>query len=218
MEMRHTERTHIRRPIEPPIDLDTGRLDIARAALAGAFVLGSLVVILLGAWIVAGATSGYQVNIIGVVFGGGVVAIALTFGGVVLYVSVYEWLDHRQRVQDWHAVSLNAYEELGAVETVEQVNEWSFTVDNPAHVLLAALWTHQRLQEGIETPHSVRALYGPVFLAGRRVGEVGKLTAEQMGRKFEDLGLVVGRGERRAGSWVPEDLNEVWSTVLKNWK
>jgi hypothetical protein len=55
---------------------------------------------------------------------------------------------------------LYAYEQLGAVETIDQVSEWELTTDNPAHVLVVALWVHQRLQEGRTTPYAVRSLAG----------------------------------------------------------
>jgi hypothetical protein len=218
MDFRHTERTQVKRPVEPPISLDAGRLDVTRAALVGVFVLGSLTVATGGAWVVMRATGSYQVNWLALLFGAGTSVVALSFGGVVLWVSIREWLDHRGRVQDWHAASLYAYEQLGAVETIDQVSEWELTTDNPAHVLVVALWVHQRLQEGRTTPYAVRSLAGPLFLAGRRVGEMSKLSAERMGQKFEQLGLVAGREERRAGAWVPRTQDEVVQTVLKSWR
>lgn len=210
--LRHTEHTQIKRPVAPPIDLDNGRLDVMRAALAGGFVLGALLVASLGGWIVARSSGG-----IVLVFGLSLSFIGLVFGGTVLYVSVTEWLDHRARVQDWHTVAIEAYEQLGAAETMEKVSEWEFSTDNPAHVLIAALWVNLRIREGESLPYSVRRLNGPVFLATRRVGDIGKLTAEEMGRKFERLGLIEGRGERQAGRWVPQDDNEIVKLVLRNW-
>lgn len=152
------------------------------------------------------------------VFGLAVAGVAVTFGGIVLRVSVAEWIDHRQRIQDWHAVTLANYTALGA-ETVEHVSEWDFTTENPAHVLLTALWVHQRLQdqERGELAYTVRGLYGPLFLAGRRVGTISKGTAERMGQKFAQLGIVAGRKERQAGVWVPRTADEVMYAVLRNW-
>lgn len=150
------------------------------------------------------------------VFSLAVAGVAVTFGGIVLRVSVAEWIDHRQRIQDWHELSLANYAELGA-ETVEQVSEWEFTSENPAHVLLTALWVHQRLQESGEPAYTVRNLSGPMFLAGRRVGTISKGTAERMGQKFAQLGLIAGRKERQAGVWVPRTADAVIYAVLRNW-
>lgn len=211
--LRHTEHTQIKRPVAPPINLDNGRLDVTRAALAGSFVLGSLLVVSVGAWIVSRSEGG-----LALFFGLSLSLVGLVFGGTVLYVSISEWLDHRARVQDWHAVAIEAYEELGAAETMEKVSEWSFTTDNPAHVLVAALWVSMRLRQGEDLPYTVRKLHGPIFLADRRVGDLSKLSAEEMGRKFERLGLIEGRAERQAGFWVPRDDNEVVRLVLQNWR
>lgn len=215
MELHHNERTQMRRPVDPPVSLDDGRIDVGRAAMAGGFVLASLAVASLGLWLVSvGSSTG--ASLVGF-FGLGVSGVSLTIGGCVFYVSITEWLDRRRRVEDWHIATLEAWREQGGAETVEQVSEWSLSTENPGHVLLAALYVHMRRSAGEELPYSARALRGPLLIAGRRAGELSKLGAEQMGRRFAELGLVAGRTEGRAGEWVPETADQVIELVTDRW-
>lgn len=210
MSFRGVESTLAQRPAAPPVDLDAGRLDIVRAALAGGFVILALLFGLAGAWI-ASVTSSSLLRL----FGGALAGIALLFGGVVVWVSVREWLDHRARILDWHAVSIEAYERLQGAETVQKVTEWELSPDNPGHVLLAALLVHQRVMAGESTPYSVRSLQGPYFLAGRRVGNMNKLSAELMGRRLAQLGMIDGRREGAAGEWVPANADEIMAMIAR---
>ncbi len=217
MNLHHTERTQVRRPINPPVTLDDGRLDVGRAVVLAGFVFGGLLVGSLGAWGAAtqtGPDGSGAVLAIGVA----VAALAWGFGGTVGYLGAMEWLDRRRRVEEWHNAALVAYEDAQGAETVEQVSEYTLTTSNPAHVLIAALWTHMRLREGVDTPYSARKLTGPGFLAGRRAFDVSKLGGEELSRKFAELGLVQGRADGRAGVWVPETAEEVWDTVLRRWR
>lgn len=218
MDMRQSERTQIVRPVAPPINLDTGRLELRRAAGAAAFTLAALLVASGGGWIVVASTSGYTPNGFGMFLGGGIAIVALAFGSVVLWISISEWTDHRARVRDWHEQALWERQQSGGSERIEHVSEWELTTSNPAHVLLAALSVHMRHETGASTPWAVRQLYGPVWLAGARVGDVSKANAEQMGRQFAALGLVEGRAEREAGEWVPRSTDELVKLVIKNWR
>jgi hypothetical protein len=210
--MRITELTQSKRPIAPPMDLNAGRLDVTRAALAGAFVLVALLVALLGLWIV-----GRSVGLLGLGLGLGLVVLGLGLGLVVLVVSIREWIDHRARVEAWHALALESYRKNQMSETIEHVTEWTLTIENPAHVLLAALTVHLRQRQGNELAHSTRQLAGPIFLAGRRVGDLSKMQAESMSRQFARLGLIEGRSERIAGEWVPQSADEIITLVTRNW-
>lgn len=218
MDLRQRERTQISRPTAPPIDLDSGRLDLVRAAAAAGFVLGALIVAAGGGWLLVVSKSSYETNWFGVMLGGGISLIALTFGSVVLYVSITEWTDHRARVMDWHKQALKERQVNGGQEVVEHVSEWELSTSNPAHVLLAALSVHMRLQQLETTPWSSRRLRGAVFFAGRRVGDVSKTTAEAMGKQFALLGLVDGREEGDAGEWIPTSTDEIVRLVVKNWR
>lgn len=216
MNFSRREETRVKTPAPPPIDLDSGRLDVARAALAGGFSLGALVIAAAGGWLVVwswstgawfGLVVGLVVNLVG-----------LVFGGVVLWVSVSEWIDHRERVADWHAVALETYSAADGAQTMERVSEWELSADDPAHVLIAALWTHMRVRAGEENPYTVRKLLGPVFLADRRVGDLSKGAAESMGKRFAALGLIAGRSERSAGEWMPESADDIVQLVLSRWR
>lgn len=208
------EYTQIKRPVAPPMDLDSGRFNVLQAALAGGFVLAALLLASFGGWIVVRS---WAFAPLGVAIGLVLFLVGAAFGLVVLWVSLGEWADHRRRVADWHSAALWAYQENGA-ETVEHVSEWEFSADNPAHVLIAALTVARRLSEGADTPWSVRNLQGPVFIGARRVGSVSKLHAEELGRRFERLGLVVGRSERVAGVWSARSPAEIVQLVWDNWQ
>lgn len=218
MDIRQHERTQVVRPVAPPVDLDTGRLDIKRASAAAGFVLGALVVASVGGWLVVASSSGYERNWFGVFLGGGIACVALALGGVVLYVSLTESLDYRARVRDWHEQALWERQQSGGNETIEHVSEWELSTSNPAHVILAAINIQMRIAAGESIPWSTRKVRGPLFFAGRRVGDISKLTAESMGRQFGLLGLVEGRSEGDAGQWVPQDTDELIQLVVKNWR
>jgi len=207
------EYTQIKRPVAPPMDLDGGRFNALQAALAGGFVLAALLLASFGGWIVL---KSWAVANLGVAIGLVLFLVGAAFGVAVLWISLGEWADHRRRVADWHYASLVAYQENGA-ETVEHVSEWAFSADNPAHVLIAALTVARRLSEGADAPWSVRNLQGPVFIGARRVGSVSKLHAEELGRRFERLGLVVGRSERVAGEWSARSPADIVRLVWDNW-
>jgi hypothetical protein len=207
------EYTQIKRPITPPIDLDGGRFNVLQAALAGGFVLAALLLASFGGWIVV---KNWGFGTLGVAIGFVLFLVGAAFGLVVMYISLGEWTDHRRRVADWHYAALVAYQENGA-ETVEHVSEWDFSADNPAHVLIAALTVARRLSEGADSPWSNRSLQGPVFMGARRVGSISKLQAEELGRRFERLGLVDGRSERTAGSWSATSPDRIVKLVWDNW-
>lgn len=210
MSIRQLESTLAQKPAAPPVDLNAGRLDLVRAALAGGFVLLALLVVLLGVWIFSIAESRILLF-----FGAMLAVIGFSLGGVVLWVSVAEWLDHRRRIADWHELSLESYARLQGAETVQHVSEFELSVENPAHVLLAALLIHQRVIAGESTPYSVRSLHGPFFLANRRVGNLSKLSAEMMSRKLAQLGLIDGRAPGLAGGWVPQSADEILEIVSR---
>lgn len=213
MDFRHTERTQQTRPAPPPINLDAGRLDIARAGLAGGFVLISLLVAILGIGIV------YYVEVFIIdLLGAGIAGVAISLGSVVLYISITEWIDHRTRVKEWHDAAIDTYIEQSGLERVEQVSEWELSSNNPGHVLLVALWVHMRLQEGENNAFTVRKLNSPLFLGGRRVGNLSKLGAETMGQKLAQLGLIDGRREGFSGEWTPASADQVLEMVVNNWR
>jgi hypothetical protein len=212
MSMNYRDRTTITRPAAPPIDLNDGRLDMRLAAMAGVFVLASIAVDACGMWVIWIA-SGVTIRL----FGAAILVVGIAFGASVLSLSIGEWLDHRRRIQDWHDLALATWAAGAGAESIEQVSEWSFTVENPAHVLVCALWVHQRIMDGESIPYSTRALRGPIFLAGRRVGDLSKGGAELMGRRFAALGLISGRGETQAGEWIPGTADDVMRIVLRHW-
>lgn len=212
-----TQQTQAQRPVAPPIDLGAGRLDVRQAALAGGFVLGALLVAASGAGVAWSSWSSWDRPILLVATGGAVALVALIFGTVVLYVSVSEWLDHRSRIADWHAVALDAYADAGGSETVQQVSQFEFSTSRFADVLLTAMQVHWRVNQRELYPYSSRKLYGPLFLANRRIGTLSKFEAEEMSGKLAQLGLIEGRGPGQAGDWRPQNADEVLDILVRNW-
>jgi hypothetical protein len=193
--------------------IDEGRLDVRRAALAGGFVLGSLVCAALGAWLVTLA----QTVLIVAWLGAGIVVCALAFGGTVGYIAVVEVLDHRERVRAWHTAALLAYEEQNGVELEQTLTEWELSAWHPMHVLLVALSVQRRYEQSGGTPWSVRGLEGPVFIGGVRFGEVPASQARLLGQQFAEMGLIEGRAAKSAGQWAARDAGDVIELVARNW-
>ena len=214
MNVKFTEKTHVKRPASLPVSLEEGRLDVRHAVAVGAFALGSGGVGVFGIWVLVHglATGRWFLAGLGVLLA----ASSLSMLAVVLWVALSTWWSYKRRVDDWHYLAMELYQADG-LETVEHVSEWSLTVDNPAHVLLTAFYVYLLWREGNQTPWSTRALYGPMFLANRRVGELSKQSAEQMGRKLAQLGLIEGRSERNAGEWVARSADDVLQLVVENW-
>jgi hypothetical protein len=208
------EYTQVKRPIAPFMDLDGGGFNALQAALAGGFVLASLLLASFGGWLLILSWGSVS---LGVALGLVLFLVGTAFGLTVLIISLGEWTDHRRRVADWHSASLLAYQENGA-ETVEHVAEWEFLADNPAHVLVAALTVARRISEGADTPWSVRGLRGPVFMGSRQVGSISKLQAQELGRRFVQLGLVRDRAEGVAGVWSVRSSSEIVELVWDNWR
>jgi hypothetical protein len=68
----------------------------------------------------------------------------------------------------------------------------------------------------------VREIEGDVWLRGSRgnlvkLGNVSAGTAERMGRRLAELGLVEGRKNRSAGRWVAASADEVLAMVADGW-
>lgn len=213
MEYKSAERTQQIKPAAPPINLDSGKLDVIQAGMAGGYVLVAMLVVSLGAGMVIYIESTFVRGL-----GAGIAIIGIAFGGTVLYVSLTTWLDHRRRVEQWHQATIETWIDMSGSERLEYVNEWELSSSNIAHVIVAALWVLDRIREGETNAHTVRKMTGPLFLCGRRIGNLTKDNAAAMGQQFARLGLIQDRREGFSGTWVADTADQVFYTILERWK
>lgn len=211
--------TEVRRPIEPRMNLDVGRLYLRDVLALAGVVLGLLALGTLGSYLVylvqpaqPAPWSGWQFVL--VIFGSSVAALGFGLALVVSRLLYLDWTTYHQRLQEWHEVALDACSSTGGVETQQSYTLWELQSAQPRDVLLVALAVHVRVQAGEPTPYSVRQL-DDCWLGGLRLGDVRN--GEQMARSLEQLGLIRGRGQRKAGEWVPQTADEVLHLVQRNW-
>jgi len=200
------------------MSLEHGALDVTTALRVGSFVLLCIVVAIAGAALLGWALADREVRGLALAAGVMVAGVALLVGGTVLGLAVRSWLAHQERLELWNDAALANYELLAGAVEVEEYTEYSFVATNPLHVSWLALEVQRRVDAGDETPYSVRALRGPIIVAGRRVGELSKAQAEAVSRAFGLLGLVVGRTEGYAGRWVPQCSDEALAMVAERWR
>lgn len=208
--MRYTEQSHTQVPGSLPVSLEVKQVSVAHllalVALAlGLLLLASLVVYLGLVW--------PDLSPLSLV----VSLPALALSGLVVWLVAAELrarLRYHNLITEWHYAALERYQsgQADAVSTTTATLDMS--ADNPAHVLLVALWLHQRIQLGA-TP-SVRVLEGPLFLAGRRVGDLSRDTSQAMLNLFAQRGLIAGRGPRAAGTWSPSSADEILELILEH--
>ena len=210
------------RPVEPRMSLDVGRVNPRETAQLLSLTVGCLLVAPLAAlvvwvaWPEFGAWSALRVVfvLLGVLVG----ALGLVAGVVVYWLMLVDWFEYRRRLADWHQVGIDGYVAAGGQETHTELTQWELSPSMPLHVLAAALSVHRRASEGTPSPWSVRRLEGPVMLSGVRLLDVSPSAAVDLANNFAALGLVSGRGERKAGDWVPQSEGEVVELVARNWK
>ena len=221
--MRGATLTEAVRPVRSQMDLDVGRLNPREAVQLVSLTVGALFVATLAALLTWVAwpkefESWGMVRLVFVVFGFALAGLAVGFGVMVARLTLDDWLEYRQRLNEWHDVAIAAYQANQGREVVKQLTVWDMSPAMPLHVLGVALSRHRLVQQGADTPWSVRALEGPVMLSGRRLGSVSKSSAEEFSRDMAKLGLVAGRGPGRAGEWVPRSESEVVELVVSNWR
>lgn len=211
------------RPVEPKMNLDVGRLNPREAVQLLGLTVGALCVVpfaALLAWVawpdVYGSWS--AVRLMFAVFGLVLAALAFLVACVVYYLMIVDWFDYRTRLADWHNAALVAIESTGGVERHTDITEWELSPSVALHVLAAALSVHRRVAEGVATPWAVRKLEGPLMVGGVRLLDVSSSAAVDLANNFATLGLVAGRGDRKAGEWVPKNETEVVELVAQNWR
>ena len=218
MSIERREQARVSAPVKPFMDLESGEFDIKQAALSAAFALVALLVALLGA---VGLKLSFTADYWNFLSGGfslvvSLLALWLTYG--VLRLTWVRWHDHHERLVRWNDAGLENYVNSRGLQVVEEITEYSFTADNPLHVLWCALEVQRRIEGGEETPYSGYKLRGPMFWGGVRVGELSKPAAERMSARFAELGLSYGRREGNAGRWVARDAGEVVAMLRERWR
>lgn len=223
--MRAIHATETRKPGQPRMNLDVGRLTLREAGGLAALAVGALFVGTLGGLITwgAGPHNGEGLGELGgfrfwlLLFGLAVAIVGWGLAVAICYLTITDWLEYRVRLNDWHHASLTAFENAGGIEIEQQLTLWDLTANHPLHVLAVAISVARRVEQGTPAAWSTRQLEGPVFLGGVRLGEVNGQQAEAMGKMFADLGLVTGREKRKAGEWAAADEREVIRLVSQNW-
>jgi hypothetical protein len=221
--MRGATLTEAVRPVRSQMDLDVGRLNPREAVQLVGLTVGSLFVATLAAlllWLVwpKEFETWSAVRFVFAAFALGLGLLAGGFGVVVARLTLDDWTEYRGRLNEWHAVAIAAYEANGGREQVRELTVWDLSPSMPLHVLGVALSAHRRVQQGQDTPWSVRALEGPVMLGGRRLGTVSRSAAEEFSRDLAKLGLVSGRAPGRAGTWAASSEAQVVELVVNNWR
>lgn len=218
MELERRERARVSAPVKPFMDLDVGEFDIRGAALSAVFVFVALLVALLAAVALRYSFTRDYWNFLS---GGFALLVALLACWLAYGVGALtwgRWCDHRERLRAWHEAGLNSYVNSRGVIEAEEITEYSFSADNPLHVLWVALDVQRRVDSGEDTPYSARALRGPMFFAGRRVGELSKQQAERMSARLAALSLIEGRREGYAGRWRASGADMVVDVVRERWR
>ncbi|MBV8875531.1 MAG: hypothetical protein JO014_22740 [Metakosakonia sp.] len=162
------------------------------------------------------AWSGWRVTFF--LFGAFVAVLGLGLGVTLVQLTYQDWVEYRRRLNAWHAAALEAYTANDGKETERTMVLTDLSPALPLHMLAVALSAHRRVIQGTSSAFSVRALEGPVFLGGVRLGDLSPSAAEQASKNLAALGLIKGRGPRQAGEWVPQSESEVVGLLVDNWK
>lgn len=208
-------------PAKMPISLDVGRLTARDgfqffALASGALAAGSLGALLV--WIAypsfSSDWSGFRLII--VTFGASIALLGLGLALLTVWFGATDWIAYKYWLADCRELYLTSHDQSGGVEIERTFAGWELTSTHPAHVLAVALAVHQRSLTG-ELAHSVRALEGPVWLGGVRLGDVTSTEAEALSRKLAALGLIEGRASRSAGKWVPQTPDDIVKRLTDRW-
>ena len=229
--MRVVNASEVSRPVRSPMDLDVGRINPREALGIALLTISSLFVATLGgilAWAVipSGALgtslvdmsswSGWRVAFF--LFGTGVAVIGGGLAVTLLQLTYQDWTEYRERLNAWHSVAIKAYIAQDGKETERTMTVSDLSPALPLHMLAVALSAHRRVIQGTSGAFSVRALEGPVFLGGVRLGDLSPSAAEQASKNLAALGLIKGRGPRQSGEWVPQSESEIVNLLVDNWK
>ena len=206
--MRYTEQSHTVAPAALPVSLEIKQVD-ARHLLA----LVGLALLLL---VVAAAGVALVVLFPLAAWAGLVVVVAAVgLAGLIVWLvgaEVQARIRYHTLIAEWHYAAMERYQSGKADAVQASTTEIELTVENPAHALVLALYLHQRV--GLGGTPTVRMIEGPVFLAGRRIGDLSRDQAAAVLGRLAQAGLIKGRGPRVSGEWVATSADQIVDTLL----
>jgi hypothetical protein len=192
-------------------------------ALGGGVAALGLVVAALGGLIAVWSYADYDMTAprwVAVGLGAGLAVIAARFALSIANTLIGGARAHQQRVAEWHAVAMAAWEAQQGQEVEQQLTEWSWSPSNARDVLLAGLMVHWQVRQGADRPWSERKLTGEHYLSNGQhmelVGELSQVDAGRMAERFVALGWVAGRGDRSAGQWNVQSADELLASVVRS--
>jgi hypothetical protein len=213
-------------PAAPPMAMDAGKPSAREAMFAGGVALAFWGVAALGGWIAAlfGPHQYETLGAIGIARG-----IGLAFGALVGLSGLWlgldfarltrrGWLDYQQRLADWHAVTIEAWEQQGGQIVEEQSNEWELRADKPDEVLWFLVAMHRAAVGGNEAPWALRRVCDEGVWVGNRKIAINTNQARLMVDNLATMGLITGRTERHPGRWVPATLDDAVTLYERNSK
>lgn len=211
--MKMTESTEATKLARPPMDFEDGRLKARESVyLFGVCVLG------LGTGAIGGLIAHASWPLLG-----GFRVVMMLFGmsvgllGVLLCITIWglatrSWGNHEYRLERIFEAYLESYNKMNGSEKTITHRQWDLIPDNTAHVLLVAIATHYRYEQGEATPWSLRQLDGACWLGTKRFGDVRD--AERMRKALLEYGLVTDASERKAGRWTAQSYDDVVLHVI----
>lgn len=124
----------------------------------------------------------------------------------------------RLRRQDWHNAALDTWYANAGQVVEETQTEWALRSDDPRHVLLFAMvcyWQATRRRQA--APWSIQQARRFELHDDRGATLIGE-TSEDQARLFGDLlaraGIIVGRGERKAGQLAVATADELLDRIV----
>lgn len=218
------------RPTSGAMDLNAGKPDAKQAALTAGVALGSIVVMSIGGLITLWSfpldtfERWSVLRLIGVCIGMVTLVTGMWFGYSLTSVTINLWNSYSIRLDDWHDLELRMYEAQQGTETVHEVSLLELQPNVASHVLLAALAIQYRLRHTDKldkTPWSVRGLEEKMYLDGSNnsvlIGQLTGTRPEKMSTTLAQLGLVVNRKPGFEGEWLPQNYDDVFRIVARNW-
>ena len=206
--MREIKQTEEKKPATSPMNLDAGKLTpwevlqiggvAALCCLAGTF--GALLF-----WLVTpldGSYPGFRI-IVGT-FGGSVAVLGFSLAWVTRSLYVRSCKGYLDRLDDWHAATLAAYESSDGMEVKTETSIRDLRPTDPRDVLFVAIALSVKLAAGELDGVSVRSLKGDLWIGYTRLGDV--VNPEGMYKALQQAGLLRVVGKK--AHWVPTSLEE----------
>lgn len=214
--------TRVTTPAPPPVSLDD-RIDPVRAALfVGGAVLGAA---LFGVGVAVcrlGLASSAEARDLGGwawLFVGAAVALAGAAVWALAMWALWALVSYEIAARRiWQDQILHERRAAGGLVTEERVSEWALRVDDPRHLLLAAIGIYwQARYAGESTPWSVRSLRRLELVNRRGSTLLGTCTEDQaraLGDQLVRAGILTGRGPRAAGDLAVSNADELLERIV----